>query len=135
MSKKSKSHLHNVAMFPLSSPILLVCVWARYVMRYPGGSKKGMQFLILSSPVRLNSDNPVIKQAFNKLLKFNEVCGDLRFMSKQVNPSEFTIIINETDIVFFDQKNQSQDPKHLNKQAPKERRRNLMKLSKVTDEP
>jgi hypothetical protein len=52
-------------------------------------------------PVGLNDKNLLIKQALNKTLEFFESLEYFIFVFEQVNPSEFTKIINETNIIFI----------------------------------
>jgi hypothetical protein len=58
----------------------------------------------------LNFNNLAIQQSFNKFLELKEILGNFRFMVKQVNPGEFTIVINETDIIFFQSKESMAQP-------------------------
>jgi hypothetical protein len=64
-------------------------------------SKKGIEFLILAARIRLNGKDLVPKPSFIMLMKFNKIFRYIRFMTKQINSSEFTIIINKTDIIVF----------------------------------
>jgi hypothetical protein len=104
MSEECKPHLHNVVMFLHYNTILLMCMRTRHMMGNSNGSKKGIQFFILSIPIRLNSDDLATSHAFNKLLKFKKVVRHLRNMMKQIDPSKFAIIIIETYILFFQPK-------------------------------
>jgi hypothetical protein len=101
MGEKCKPHLHNVAMFPLGGTVLLVCMRARHMMGNSNKPKKGIQSFILPTPIGLNGDDLVTSHALNKLLKFKKELRHLRLMVKKIDPSEFTIIINKTNIVFF----------------------------------
>jgi hypothetical protein len=101
MGEECNPHLHNVVMFSLGSTILLVCMRARHMMGYSNGSKKLIQSFILPTPIRLNGDDLVTNHALNKLLKFKKKLRHLRLMTKKIEPSKFTIIINKTNIVFF----------------------------------
>jgi hypothetical protein len=96
MSEECKPHLHNVVMFLHYNTILLMCMRTRHMMGNSNGSKKEIQFFILSIPIRLNSDDLATSHAFNKLLKFKKVVRHLRNMMKQIDPSKFAIIIIET---------------------------------------
>jgi hypothetical protein len=51
--------------------------------------------LIFPTPIRLHGDNLLIEPSFNKGLKFQEIFEDIRFMTQQIEPTKFTIIINE----------------------------------------
>jgi hypothetical protein len=80
MSKKSQTHLNNVSMFLLSNTILLLSVRARNLMRNPDSPEKRI-FSYSSPPIRLNVNDLAIKHTLNKLLKFKEIFGDLRFLA------------------------------------------------------
>jgi hypothetical protein len=78
----------------------------------PIEQKNRIKLLILPTPVGLNNNNLTIEHSFNKFLELKKILENFRFVVKQVNPSKFTIVINETSIIFFSQKNQWQDPIH-----------------------
>jgi hypothetical protein len=65
MSKKGETHLHNVAMFMLHCTILLMRMGAPDLMRDANILEKGIKFLILPTPVRLNSNDLTIKHALS----------------------------------------------------------------------
>ena len=52
-----------------SGSVLLVCIGARNMMHNPNFSKKGIKFLIFSSPIRLNGFYFLVKLPFYKLLE------------------------------------------------------------------
>jgi hypothetical protein len=54
-----------------------------------------------SPPIRLNRPDFSVKLTFNKGLEIMKNWKDFRFLAKQINPREFTIIIDETNIVFI----------------------------------
>jgi hypothetical protein len=60
-SKNRQANFYNMPMFALSRTILLVSMWARHKMRYAYRLKKGMEFLIFTSPVSLHSNDFLIK--------------------------------------------------------------------------
>jgi hypothetical protein len=66
----------------------------------PMEQKKWIKFLILATLVKLNFNNLAI-ESFNKFLELKEILRNFRFVVKQVNLGEFTIVINETNIIFF----------------------------------
>jgi hypothetical protein len=70
VSKKGKTHLDDVSMFALGCPILLVGVGARDMVCDVNGSKKGIEFLIFPTPIRLNNNYFLVKPTLNELLKF-----------------------------------------------------------------
>jgi hypothetical protein len=111
MSKQCKRHLHNMAMFTLDHTILLVSMRARDVMR--DANRQGVEFLIPSSPIGLYSKNLVPKLLFNEFLKFKKVFRNLKLVTKQIDPNEFTIIIDKTDIIVFATKGINGRPPHI----------------------
>jgi hypothetical protein len=52
-------------------------------------------------PVGLECNDFVIKPALSKRLKFNELLENFRFMTQQIDPCKFTIVINEANIIFL----------------------------------
>jgi len=99
MSKEGKAHLNNVAMLSLSRPILLMSVGARDSMAYAYALKIGLQGLILASPVGLDSEYLSVKLPFYEFLEISKALEDLRFKTQKVDPSEFTVVINEANII------------------------------------
>jgi hypothetical protein len=99
--KKGEPHLHNVVMFSFGSTILLMGVGARNLMVDAKAMKKGIRFLILPTPIGLDGKNLAIKPSLNKVLKFKKMLKHLGFRTKQIDSGEFTIIIDETHIVFL----------------------------------
>jgi hypothetical protein len=77
---------------------------SRHMMGNSNGPKKGIQSSILSTPIGLNGDDLATSHVLNKLLKFKKELRHLRLLAEKIDPSEFTIIINETNIVFFSTK-------------------------------
>jgi hypothetical protein len=71
------------------------------MMGYANGAKKGVEPLILATPIGLHSNNFTVEHSLNKALKFLKEFKHLRFMVKKINPCETTKIIDETDIVFL----------------------------------
>jgi hypothetical protein len=101
VSKKSETHLYNVTMFALDNAVLLMGVRERNLMRYAKVTKKGIKFLVLPTPIRLDSKNLGINPSLNKTLKFKEIFKHLRFGAKQIKSGEFARIIYETNIIFL----------------------------------
>ena len=101
MSKKREANLYYMTMFPFSRSILLMGIWARYVMCDAYLAEKGIELLILASPIGLYGDDSSIKETFNKALKFTELLKDFRFKFEHVDPSVFAIVVNKTNIVLF----------------------------------
>jgi hypothetical protein len=73
-------------------------VWARNMVGYANALEEGVQLLILTSPVCLHGKDFSIKHALYEVLKIMKTLKNLRFMTKQINPCKFAIIINETNI-------------------------------------
>ena len=63
--------------------------------------KEGVEFLVLSSLVGLHSKNFAIKESLYKSPKFLKFVKNFRLVLQKIDPSEFTIIMNKTHIVFF----------------------------------
>jgi hypothetical protein len=99
--------------------ILLMSVGARDLMRDTQLVEEGVETFILSTPVSLNNKNLPIKEAFNKGLKFKKICENIRFVTQQVNPSKFTIIINKRDMIFFQPKDSMTGPHTSEKMSSK----------------
>jgi hypothetical protein len=74
---------------------------AENLMRDASFTKKGIEFLVLPSPIRLDSDDLAIKLSFNETLKLKKIFERFRFGMKQIDLCEFTTIIYKTDIVFL----------------------------------
>jgi hypothetical protein len=87
-------------MFSFYEPILLMGIGTRNMMR-DVGLLEGVELLVLTTPVGLDSENFLIKQTFNKILKFLEFLKHIRFVLKKINPSKFAEVINETHIIFI----------------------------------
>jgi hypothetical protein len=76
-------------------------MWTGHKVGDANSAKKEIEALIFTTPVRLHGYDFTIKHSFNKALKFFEEFEDFRFVTKQVNPNELTIIINKANIVFL----------------------------------
>jgi len=63
--------------------------------------EKGVEFLVLASPIRLHGKNFTAKLPFNGRLEFMEFLKNFRFVFKEIYPCELAEIINEADIVFI----------------------------------
>jgi hypothetical protein len=90
-----------VHVLTLDDPILLMSIGAGHKMSDANDTKKGIKPLIFATPIGLHSNDFSIEQALNKALKFFEELKHLRLMAKKIDPSKFTIIINEADIIPF----------------------------------
>jgi hypothetical protein len=71
------------------------------MMRNTIALKKCIQSLVLTTLIGLNSKNPLVEEALNKILKITKFLKHLRLVLEQINPSKLTKIINKTDIVFI----------------------------------
>ena len=60
--------------------------------------EKGIQLLILTTPICLNSKKFMIKEPLIKVLEIMKTLKNFRFMSQEIDPRELAKIINETDI-------------------------------------
>jgi hypothetical protein len=49
----------------------------------------------------LDAKDLVPKLSFNKFMKFKKIFRNLRLVMKQIDPSEFAIIIYKADIILF----------------------------------
>lgn len=57
--------------------------------------------LLFPAPIRLHSFDFSICQAFNKVLEILKLGKNLRFVFKEIDPSEFAKVIDETNIINF----------------------------------
>jgi hypothetical protein len=62
--------------------------------------KEGVQFLIFSTPIGLDSNDLAIKEPFYEVLEVSKFLKDLRFVFQKIDPCELAIIIYKTNIVF-----------------------------------
>jgi hypothetical protein len=98
MSQQRKAYINNMAVFSLSKSILLMCLWARNIVVY-AYTLKGVKPMIFTTSVGLHSNNFPIEETFYQVLKVMKALKNFRFVSKQINPSKLTVIINETNII------------------------------------
>jgi hypothetical protein len=66
MGKKSKPHLHNVAMFVFGSTILLVNMRIGDLMRDANIAEKGVELLMFPTSIGLDDNDLAIKPSFNQ---------------------------------------------------------------------
>jgi hypothetical protein len=90
-------------------------IGTRNMMEDVGLLEKGVELLILTTPVSLDGYDFLIKQAFNKILKLSKFLKHLKFVLKKINPSKFAEIINETYIVFIISNGNTGWPPHIGK--------------------
>ena len=69
------------------------------MMRDANLLEKIVEFFIFTTPINLHGNDLSIKLALNKLLKIKENLIHLRTFFKQIDPSKFTVIINEAYII------------------------------------
>lgn len=62
--------------------------------------KKGMELVILASPIGLHTEDFPIKKTFNSSLEPEKNLLNVRFVFKAIDPCEFTEIIYKTHIKF-----------------------------------
>jgi hypothetical protein len=84
-----------MSMLSLGNTVLLVSSGVGNLVSNAKLTKVGVEMLIFPTPIRLYGDNLLIEPSFNKGLKFQEKFEDVRFMTQQIDLSEFTIIMNE----------------------------------------
>jgi hypothetical protein len=70
MGKKTKPHLHNVAMLVFGCTIFLVSMGARDLLRDANVVKERIKLLILSTVIGLDGNDLAIKLSFDQMLKF-----------------------------------------------------------------
>lgn len=89
-------------MLTFSRAILLMSMRTTYIVDNANFCKERMEFLI-SPPKKicLHGENFAIKLFLNHSLKFMEFLKNLRFIFQQIDPSKFTVIINEANIILF----------------------------------
>jgi hypothetical protein len=87
--------------FVFYNTILLMSIRARDKVGDANVMKKGIKTLIFASPASLHSNNLTMEHTLNKALKFFKELKNLRFATKEINPSEFTTIVNEASIIFL----------------------------------
>jgi hypothetical protein len=80
IGKKRQTDLDNVSMFALGRTILLMCMWTIDKMSYPYSLKKGVKFLILSSPIGLYGNNFLVKETLNMMLKITKLLKHIKFL-------------------------------------------------------
>jgi hypothetical protein len=80
--------------------------------------------LILASPIDLYGKKLGIKQAFYHCLELGELLKDFRFETQEINLSEFTKIINETNIILLSSKGIMSWPQYIRENKLKRFRRN-----------
>jgi hypothetical protein len=71
------------------------------MMRDAKLGEEGSKLLILVSPIRLNNKDFLIKLPLNKVLKISKLLKHLRLELDEINPGEFTEIINKANIIFL----------------------------------
>jgi hypothetical protein len=71
-----------VAVFALSSTILLMCMWTSNTMRNPMFLKEGTQITIFTPPIGLNMDNFMFEEALNVCLELNKNIKHIRLAFK-----------------------------------------------------
>jgi hypothetical protein len=79
--------------------ILLRGMRARNTVSYTRACKVGMEAVILSAPIGLDSANLSIQQTLNMRLKSVKDALNVRFVLNQVNPRIAAVIINEANII------------------------------------
>lgn len=99
MSKKCESHLYYVSMFALGRSILLMSVWAGNKIRNADAFEERIKCLIFTPPIGLHSPDFFVKLSLHKTLEVLKTLKNFKFITQQVNPGKFGVIINEADII------------------------------------
>jgi hypothetical protein len=63
--------------------------------------EKGVELLILISPVSLHGNNLLIKETFNMVMKIKKLLKHVRFNFQEIYPYKLAIIIDKTNIIFI----------------------------------
>jgi hypothetical protein len=63
--------------------------------------EEGVKLPILTCPVQLNNKNLSIKLSFNKTLELLKLLKHLEFDLDEINPGEFTKVIDEANIILL----------------------------------
>jgi hypothetical protein len=71
------------------------------VMGDSHAGKEGTKSLIFPTPISLYSTDFSIKLSLNKHLKITKTLKNFRLSTQQIDPCEFTMVINETHIVII----------------------------------
>jgi hypothetical protein len=106
-----------MSMLLLGNTVLLVSMGTGNLVSNVKLMKVGVEMLIFPTPIKLYGDNLLIKPSFNKRLNFQEKFEDIRFMTQQIEPCEFTIIINERHILFLTTKRVNRRVPDIQKKA------------------
>ena len=61
--------------------------------------KVAMEFVVFTTPVRLNDLDFIIQKAFDMSLKVVKNLLNIRLVFKQINPDEARVVINKTNII------------------------------------
>jgi hypothetical protein len=100
MREEGQPDFNYMTMLALYYTILLMSIWARHMVRAVKLGE-GVKFPILTSPVQLNSKNLLIKLPFNKTLELLKLLKHLGFELDEINPGEFTKVIDEANIILL----------------------------------
>jgi hypothetical protein len=101
MREEGQPNFNYMTMLVLYCTILLMSMWARHMVRDAKLGEEGVKLLILASPIRLNSKNLSIKPPFNKTLKLLKLLKHLGFELDEINPGEFSKVIDEANIILL----------------------------------
>jgi hypothetical protein len=88
-------------MLSLGMTILLMGKGARHIVGYSYLGKKGIELLVLPSPVGLYGHYLGVELVLYHVLEFSILLKHLGFKPKKLYPSKFTEIIDETYIEFL----------------------------------
>jgi hypothetical protein len=71
--------------------------------------------MLFTAPISLHGYNFTIEHALNKSMKFLKKFEHLRFMTEEIKPRKFAIIINETNIIVLITKGINDRTPHIRK--------------------
>jgi hypothetical protein len=71
----------------------------RHMVQDPKFLEKSIEVVILTTPIRLNTNDFGLEETLNMCLKLQENIKHIRFALDKIKPSKATISINETFII------------------------------------
>jgi hypothetical protein len=101
MREEGQPDFNYMMMLVLYCTILLMSMWTRHMVRDANLGEEGVKLPILTCPVQLNNKNLSIKLSFNKTLELLKLLKHLEFDLDEINPGEFTKVIDEANIILL----------------------------------
>jgi hypothetical protein len=99
VSEQCQCGINKMSVFTFNTSLLLMCMRTRETMSNTNRLKICTKVTILTTLVRLNSYNFMIKETFNRDLKLKKGGHDIRFCLNRKNPCISTENINERNII------------------------------------